>query len=175
MTYISIMNIENVTIPYETMEFRTFWFGKYKGKEICGIIASHTGYILWLLENTQFKLTKFEQEFYDVVALARAYGEANYVYPKKNLIKFIKNKNQDTPFYVGSEFFGTKKEYDNNIFVKVYSERYCHNAEYDLFAYKPPRKDKIWDTMAAIHKSAFEYLDTEEDSGFEDIAYGIIS
>ena len=33
------------------MEFRTFWFGKYKGKEICGIIASHTGYILWLYKD----------------------------------------------------------------------------------------------------------------------------
>ena len=34
------------------MEFRKFRFGKYKGKEICGIIIAYTGYILWLLENT---------------------------------------------------------------------------------------------------------------------------
>ena len=52
------------------MEFRKFRFGKYKGKEICGIAMTHTGYILWLLENTQFKLNEIEQECFDAVAKA---------------------------------------------------------------------------------------------------------
>ena len=46
------------------MEFRKFKFGKYKGKEICGIAMTHTGYILWLLENTRFKLNELEQDMH---------------------------------------------------------------------------------------------------------------
>lgn len=150
------------------MKLRTFWFGKYKGKEICGIIAGHTGYILWLLENTQFKMNKFEQDFYDAIVLAKANGEGDYVYPKENLIKFVKNKDIDTPFYSGDDFFATKKGYNDNPIVRLYVERYAYNSDYGLTSYSKPQKDSVGSAMSAIHRIAFEDLDSEERNYFND-------
>lgn len=88
------------------MVFRKFRFGKYKGKEICGIAMTHTGYILWLLENTQFKLNELEQECFDAVAKAKAEGSTNFVYNKEDLKKHIKDKGIKTPFVSHKGYFG---------------------------------------------------------------------
>lgn len=149
------------------MKLRKFWFGKYKNKEICGIIASHTGYILWLLENTQFKMTEFEQELYDAIAIAKVNGGCDYVYPKENLMKFVKNKDIDTPFYSDGDFFALKKGYMNIPIAKLYAERYANNPEY-LIPYSKPQKGSMGSAMSAIHRIAFEDLDSEERNCFSD-------
>ena len=112
------------------MEFRKFRFGKYKGKEICGIIIAHTGYILWLIENTQFKLNEIEQECFDAVAKAKAEGSNKFVYNKENLKKHIKDKGIKTPFVSREGFFGVLKGYSEHKLIKIFIERY-YNKEYD--------------------------------------------
>lgn len=98
----------------KNMDNRKFNFGKYKGHEIYSIIIDHTGYILWLFENTHFKLNKVEQELFDAVAKATMADTAVYVYPKEHLAKFIQNKESDTPFHIRNGVFLIKSEYDNN-------------------------------------------------------------
>ena len=145
------------------MEFRKFRFGKYKGKEICGIIITHTGYILWLLENTQFKLNELEQECFDAVAKAKAEGSNNFVYNKENLKKYIKDKGIKTPFVSREGFFGVLKEYSDHKLAKVFIERY-YNKEYDQIPVSVHRKG-YYDALANIlrNMSESEYEDPLSD------------
>ena len=143
------------------MKFRKFWFGKYKGKEICGIAMTHTGYILWLLENTQFKLNEIEQECFDAVAKAKAEGSTEFVYNKEDLKKHIKDKDIKTPFACREGLFGFLKGYSDHKLVKLFRERY-NNKEYDQF---PANAHTKWDFMDSIHKviSESDYDDPMSD------------
>ena len=132
------------------MEFRKFRFGKYKGKEICGIIITHTGYILWLLENTQFKLNELEQECFDAVAKAKAEGSTNFVYNKEDLKKHIKDKGIKTPFVSREGFFGILKGCSDHKLVKIFRERY-DNKEYDQIPVSTPRKGS-YDSLASLQR-----------------------
>lgn len=132
------------------MVFRKFWFGKYKGKEICGIIMTHTGYILWLLENTQFKLNELEQECFDAVAKAKAEGSTNFVYNKEDLKKHIKDKGIKTPFVSREGFFGILKGYSGHKLVKIFRERY-DNKEYDQIPASAPRKG-YYESLASLQR-----------------------
>ena len=69
------------------MDNRKFNFGKYKGHEIYSIIIDHTGYILWLFENTHFKLNKVEQELFDIMYKA---SEDGYL-ESKELEEYCRN------------------------------------------------------------------------------------
>lgn len=152
------------------MEFRKFRFGKYKGKEICGIIIAHTGYILWLLENTQFKLNELEQECFDAVAKAKAEGSNKFVYNKENLKKHIKDKGIKTPFVSREGFFGVLKEYSDHKLAKIFLERY-YNKEYDLIPVSVPRKGGYYDSLDNIlrNMSESEYDDPLSDfNGVDD-------
>ncbi len=134
--------------------FRKFWFGKYKGKEICGIAMTHTGYILWLLENTQFKLNEIEQECFDAAAKAKVEGTCNYVFNKHDLCKYIKNKNIDTPFVSIKNCFGILKSHKDTKIAKIFIERY-NNKNYDQI---PVNVNKVngYDILKGIHKTIFE-------------------
>lgn len=132
------------------MEFRKFRFGKYKGKEICGIAMTHTGYILWLLENTQFKLNELEQECFDAVAKAKAEGSTNFVYNKEDLKKHIKDKGIKTPFVSHEGYFGILKGYSDHKLVKIFRERY-DNKEYDQIPDSAPRKGN-YDSLSSLQR-----------------------
>lgn len=132
------------------MVFRKFRFGKYKGKEICGIAMTHTGYILWLLENTQFKLNELEQECFDAVAKAKAEGSTNFVYNKEYLKKHIKDKGIKTPFVSREGFFGILKGCSDHKLVKIFQERY-DNKEYDQIPVSAPRKGS-YDSLASLQR-----------------------
>nr|DAU08166.1 MAG TPA: Putative quorum-sensing-regulated virulence factor [Caudoviricetes sp.] len=136
------------------MVFRKFRFGKYKGKEICGIAMTHTGYILWLLENTQFKLNELEQECFDAVAKAKAEGSTNFVYNKEDLKKHIKDKGIKTPFVSREGFFGILKGCSDHKLVKIFRERY-DNKEYDKIPVSTPRKGS-YDSLASLQRSVSE-------------------
>ncbi len=136
------------------MEFRKFKFGKYKGKEICGIAMTHTGYILWLLENTRFKLNELEQECFDAVAKAKAEGSTKFVYNKEDLKKHIKDKGLKTPFVSREGFFGILKGYSDHKLVKIFRERY-DNKEYDQIPAKAPRKG-YYDSLASLQRTLSE-------------------
>lgn len=146
------------------MEFRKFWFGKYKGKEICGIIITHTGYILWLLEKTQFKLNALEQEFFDAVAKAKAEGSTKFVYNKENLKKHIKDKCIKTPFVSREGFFGVLKGYSEHKLVKIFLERY-NNKEYDRIPASVHRKG-YYDSLGRILRNMSESVYDDPLSDF---------
>ena len=135
------------------MEFRRFRFGKYKGKEICGIAMTHTGYILWLLENTQFKLNELEQECFDAVAKAKVEGSTNLVYNKEELNKHIKDKGIKTPFIFREGYFGILKRYRDHKLAKIFRERY-DNKEYGAIPASASRNS--WDSMASLQRSVSE-------------------
>ena len=135
------------------MEFRKFRFGKYKGKEICGIAMTHTGYILWLLENTQFKLNELEQECFDAVAKAKVEGSTNFVYNKEDLNKHIKDKGIKTPFVSREGYFGILKRYRDHKLAKIFRERY-DNKEYGAIPASVLRNS--WDSMASLQRSISE-------------------
>lgn len=140
------------------MEFRKFTFGKYKGKEVCDIVINHIGYILWLLENTRFKLTELEQECFDAVAIAKVNGNIRYVFPKNDLKKYIKNKDMVTPFAANYGYFGVISKYRNNKIATLYRERYyaSNNEPYQdsLNEYKS--------AMGAVNRIAFEGAEDDE-------------
>ncbi len=135
------------------MVFRKFWFGKYKGKEICGIIMTHTGYILWLLENTQFKLNELEQECFDAIAKSKVEGSTEFVYNKEDLKKYIKDKDIKTPFVSREGYFGILKRYRDHKLAKIFRERY-DNKEYGAVPASAPRNS--WDSMASLQRSVSE-------------------
>lgn len=132
------------------MVFRKFRFGKYKGKEICGIAMTHTGYILWLLENTQFKLNELEQECFDAVAKAKAEGSTNFVYNKEDLKKHIKDKGIKTPFVSREGFFGILKRYRDHKLAKIFRERY-DNKEYGTIPASAHRKG-YYESLASLQR-----------------------
>ena len=132
------------------MVFRKFWFGKYKGKEICGIIMTHTGYILWLLENTQFKLNELEQECFDAIAKSKVEGSTEFVYNKEGLKKYIKDKDIKTPFVSREGYFGILKGYSDHKLVKIFRERY-DNKEYDQIPASAPRKG-YYKSLASLQR-----------------------
>lgn len=150
------------------MEFRKFRFGKYKGKEICGIIIAHTGYILWLLENTQFKLNELEQECFDAVAKAKAEGSNKFVYNKENLKKHIKDKGIKTPFVSREGFFGVLKEYSDHKLAKIFLERY-YNKEYDLIPVSVPRKGGYYESLDNILRNMSESDCDDPLSGYNGV------
>lgn len=135
------------------MVFRKFRFGKYKGKEICGIIMTHTGYILWLLENTQFKLNELEQECFDAIAKSKVEGSTEFVYNKEDLKKYIKDKDIKTPFVSREGYFGILKRYRDHKLAKIFRERY-DNKEYGAIPASAPRNS--WNSMASLQRSVSE-------------------
>lgn len=150
------------------MEFRKFRFGKYKGKEICGIAMTHTGYILWLLENTQFKLNELEQECFDAVAKAKAEGSTNFVYNKEDLKKHIKDKGIKTPFVSHQGYFGILKGCSDHKLVKIFRERY-DNKKYDQMPASAPRKG-YYESLTSLQRvmSESDYNDPMSDLYGED-------
>lgn len=105
------------------MNSRVFHFGKYKGEDVNFIILTHIGYILWLMENTRFKLNEFEQELFDARAKAILNSKITYVYDKQGLAKYIKDKNSWTPFVVKADGnWGFLKEYGNDPIVGIFKK-----------------------------------------------------
>lgn len=72
---------------------RYMTFGKYKGKPILWVIASHIGYIMWCFENLKwFKLNEDEQKFYDWQAIAIKKYNIPMEFPVDLMYKHIKDK-----------------------------------------------------------------------------------
>ena len=87
---------------------RTINFGKYKGTAIKQLILEHIGYIYWCLGNLNwFKLNADEQALYDEVAIANIKYEIDLVFPVRELVKFIADKDKysklDTPFIISRD------------------------------------------------------------------------
>ena len=141
------------------MKLKTFWFGKYKGKEICGIILTHTGYILWLLENTRFRMNEFEQECFDAVAKAKIDGDNIFVYNKCDLKKYMKDENIETPFRSCNGHFGVISKFRDNKIAILYVERYIN----DMPPANLESKRNIYGSLAAINRNIFTDEELEED------------
>lgn len=82
---------------------RTITFGKYKGKTIIELIATHIGYIMWCLNNVkQFYLTEEEQTLYDALAISIIRDKVPMTFPIEGLKDFIKDskalENLESPF-----------------------------------------------------------------------------
>jgi hypothetical protein len=149
-----------------TIKSRRFTFGKYKGKEVLEIICTHTGYILWLLQNTQFKLYDLEQEVYDAVAKGKMEGVADYIYDKRELGKFIKNKDILTPFASIDEYYcGIKKELANTKLGKIIGH-YLDKSEYSISKETAlaEMRERIKGNTDAMHKINSYMFDGIDDS-----------
>lgn len=150
-----------------TNKSRRFTFGKYKGKEVLEIICTHTGYILWLLQNTQFKLYDLEQEVYDAVAKGKMEGTDDYVYDKTELGKFIKNKNIKTPFVALGGICGIRKEMADTKLGKIIGH-YLDQSNDSLSIkeaqeIKRKRNRAYTEKMHAINSYMFEEIDENDD------------
>ena len=82
---------------------RKITFGKYKGKTIIELIATHIGYIMWCLNNVkQFYLTEEEQTLYDALAISIIRDKVPMTFPIEGLKDFIKDtkalENLESPF-----------------------------------------------------------------------------
>ena len=131
-------------------EPRIIKFGKYKGKSIIWLIASHIGYIMWCLKNIKnFHLTDEEQSLYDALAIAiirRNSDEKHPMgasFPVEELKDHIMDKDSlskfDSPFVITQElqtkfYFDKADDTLKNIITKYNSilidkERYTSSDE----------------------------------------------
>lgn len=145
-----------------SMNSRRFYFGKYKGENVNFIILNHIGYILWLLENTQFKLNESEQELFDARAKAVVNSSISYVYNKLDLVKYIKDKDSPTPFVVTDDGnIGSLKKYSTHPLVSIYRQ-YLDKMDKPILS----NKRNYNESLQTINRIAFEeseYLDDEFD------------
>lgn len=72
---------------------RKITFGKYKGRYIIELIATHIGYIMWCLNNIKFfHLTEEEQILYDIFAISIIRDNLRMTFPIEDLKDHIKDK-----------------------------------------------------------------------------------
>lgn len=143
---------------------RKFTFGKYKGVDIIDVIINHIGYILWLLENTNFKLNELEQEMFDARAISIVNNQITYVYPKQNLYKYIKNKNIESPFKSlrNTDFWGIVTSLKDSKLAKL-ANNYIHVvSKSEVRESISKRCQKEYECMLQINKN-FLSFDNNED------------
>lgn len=143
---------------------RKFAFGKYKGMDIMDIIINHTGYILWLLENTNFELNEIEQEMFDARATSIVNSQITYVYPKQNLCKYIKNKEIKSPFEVLGDtgFWGILASLKDTKLAKI-AINYINEVPKSKVRESIANKhQKEYDSMLQIHKNILSFDDNRE-------------
>lgn len=143
---------------------RKFTFGKYKGMDIMDIIINHTGYILWLLENTNFKLNEIEQEMFDARAISIVNSQITYVYPKQNLRKYIKNKEIKSPFKVLGDtgFWGILTSLKDTKLAKIAINYIDEVSKSKVRESISNRQQKEYDSMLQIHKNILSFDDNRE-------------
>lgn len=143
---------------------RKFTFGKYKGMDIMDIIINHTGYILWLLENTNFKLNEIEQEMFDARAISIVNSQITYVYPKQNLRKYIKNKEIKSPFKVLGDtgFWGILTSLKDTKLAKIAINYIDEVSKSKVRESISNRQQKEYDSMLQIHKNILSFDDNKE-------------
>ena len=109
---------------------RKITFGKYKGKTIIELIATHIGYIMWCLNNVkQFYLTEEEQTLYDALAISIIRDKVPMTFPIEGLKDFIKDtkalENLESPFINTSSNTYLNLEEASQKLKEVYS-KYRH-------------------------------------------------
>lgn len=143
---------------------RKFAFGKYKGMDIMDVIINHTGYILWLLENTNFKLNEIEQEMFDARATSIVNNQITYVYPKQNLRKYIKNKEIKSPFKALGDtgFWGIITSLKDTKLAKIAIKYINEVSKSEVRKFISKKRQKEYDRMLQIHKNILSFDDNRE-------------
>ena len=106
---------------------RTMTFGKYKGKPMIWVIATHIGYIMWCLENiSNFQLTDEEQTFYDALAISIMRDKVAMTFPIEKLANYVKDEQSlrelKSPFVnVGTHYYLNRDD-ANGTLIYVYSK-----------------------------------------------------
>lgn len=143
---------------------RKFTFEKYKGMDIMDIVINHTGYILWLLENTNFKLNEIEQEMFDARATSIVNSQITYVYPKQNLCKYIKNKGIKSPFKVLGDtgFWGILTSLKDTKLAKIAINYIDEVSKSKVRESISNRQQREYNSMLQINKNILSFDDNRE-------------
>lgn len=143
---------------------RKFTFGKYKGMDVMDVIINHTGYILWLLENTNFRLNEVEQEMFDARATSIVNNQIKYVYPKQDLCKYIKNKEIKSPFKsIGDTgFLGIITSLKDTKLAKMAIKYINEVPKSEVRKFISEKRQKEYDRMLQIHKNFLSFDDNKE-------------
>jgi hypothetical protein len=155
-------------------QYRKLTFGKYKGDYVLHIITTHIGWIMWALNNIDwFKLNDIEQKLYDAIAIHALKYNIDYVFPRENLIPFIKDKealnNLETPI---TKDFRIKRD---NVLFQAMKDTNCIVAKSNASNCKMIDEQQWIDAMRAMAHSAvkeWDFMDDEERSDME--KYGIL-